>query len=111
MQFGTYVATLAVGVIGTIISVLFKRVVDKHDQEISAIKTGIKEISVKLDSKADQVEMNRQRDNIAELFRQSRQDKDEILEAIGTLNTTVLTELGKRPTREELSLAQGRKRG
>ncbi len=110
LKVGAYIGTLVVGIIGTVISVLFKRVVDKHDAEIASIKSGIKEVIDKMHSKADKVELDRQRDHVGELFRQSREDKEEILGAIHSLSTTVVTELGKRPTRDEMALFQGKKR-
>lgn len=103
LKFGGWVATGLIGAFSTLVTVLGKRIVDKHDEEIGAIKTGIKEVSEKLDSKADQAELSRQRDHIGQLFDRSREDKEEILGAIHSLSTTMLTEFGKRPTREELA--------
>lgn len=109
----TGLGTAALGVF----SFLFSRVIKKHDDEIASIKAGIGAVSDKLDDKADSAELNRQRDHISRLFEQAREDKTEILSAIGkvaeslgTFKETVLTELGNRPTRAEMTMNQGPKR-
>lgn len=63
----------------------------------------------RLELKADQAEVNRQRDNIAELFRQQREDRAAIMaelrntnELLGEIHVGVTRELGDRPTREEV---------
>lgn len=84
-----------------------------------AIERKIDTVDKKVETRASVEEMNRQRDNIAELFAQQRQDKTELLNALEDKRTTVtdavdrLTaafhefsrhtaeEMGKRPTREE----------
>mgnify|MGYP001615601548 CR=1 FL=1 len=66
-------------------------------------------VEAKLDTKADVAEVTRIRDAQGKIFDQMREDKTEILGAIGDLkgsfhdfSNKVTEELGKRPTREEL---------
>lgn len=60
--------------------------------------------------KASLEEMNRQRDNIAGLFRQQREDREAVMaefrntnELLGQIHVAVTRELGVRPTREEVA--------
>lgn len=63
----------AVAFATTVFGFLFHRVIEKHDEEITAIKSGIKETNLKLDAKLDRetYETNRQeqRSNVIELHR------------------------------------------
>ena len=69
----------------------------------------IKKVEEKLDAKADTEEMNRQRDNIGQLFekldehgqRDAEQFRD-ITQIMSLNQVELLREIGKRPTREEL---------
>jgi len=73
-----------------------------HGRRVAAVEA-------KLDTKADAAELVRVRDVQGKIFDQMREDKTEILGAIGDLTGSfhgfsqkVTEELGKRPTREEL---------
>jgi len=70
-----------------------------------------------LEGKASLEEMNRQRDNIAKLFDHQRQDREQLMKAMGDTNDllreihlALTRELGERPTRVEVArmLAGGR---
>lgn len=67
-------------------------------------------IADELDGKASVDEMNRQRDNITEIFAQMKADRDQAMnllrqvsDSVHQVHTTLVAELGKRPTREELA--------
>ena len=78
----------------------------KHDEEIKDMKS---EIERKADKKATD-------ETIQRIFDQMREDRQEVVvevrkvgETVNAMNTKMLEELGKRPTREEL--LQNHKRG
>lgn len=48
IKVGEYIAQITVAIVGTIIAVLFNRVVQKHDDEIKSIKDGLKGIGEKI---------------------------------------------------------------
>jgi len=70
----------------------------------------IDEIAHMITLKADSAEMDRQRDNISELFRLVNKGRDDVMEllrqqsdTLHQINVSLTSELGKRPTREELA--------
>lgn len=85
-----------------IIAALGGLVWKRHTQDMKEMKGGMQALAKEIETKASVYELNRQRDNISELYRTARHDKEEIIEAISALKETVLTELGKRPTRDEI---------
>lgn len=67
-------------------------------------------VEAKVDLKADASEMERQRDNIKDLFETQGKHREAVLTALGQhsdmlhkIHTTLLDELAKRPTREEIA--------
>lgn len=70
----------------------------------------IDDLQESMKGKADSTEMNRQRDNIAELFRGQRADREAVLtamqqhkDALHSLSTLVTSAISERPTRTEIN--------
>ena len=77
VRWGGIIFGAAVATATSVFGFLFHRVIQKHDEEIAAIKKGIADVDVKLDGKVDKEiwEQNRreQRDNVVRLHEKVEQ--------------------------------------
>jgi len=102
--------TKAIGVVVSIFGACFG--VWKHTH------SRIDEIEKRISMKADNDEMTRQRDNIADLYRLVNKSRDDVMDilrdqtdTLNQINVSLTSELGKRPTREEVAQMGFNQRG